>query len=321
MKIPAILCLLLMASLARPAAADNDCTLGKGYVSSAREHAAAAEPDEAQKLLAQSIEACPSYDAYQLLGDLQAQSAQREQQAQAVDAYVAAAGLAPSPKARAHTLFSYAQLLERDGDPQNAYPLIRDAQTLDPADAQIAQLSGRIEQQVNNPTGQNLTRGLWGSMYKPLKITASVRPPASADDAGFTAGSAGSAGSGRGGSAASGSSAGPSINIPIHFETGSVVVDATTRANVAILAGALADPEHASQHYLFVGHADIRGNEAANVALSKQRAAALYQAVVAVTPSLRGRVDVDGKGSAEPIDPARNERAYRANRRLQVLLH
>jgi outer membrane protein OmpA-like peptidoglycan-associated protein len=316
MKTTAILCLLLMATLSRLAAADNDCTLGKGYAISAREHAAASETDEAQKLLAQSIEACPSYDAYQLLGDLQSQSAQREQQVQAVDAYVAAVGLAPSPKARAHTLFSYAQLLERDGDPQNAYPLIRDAQTLDPADAQIAQLSGRIEQQVNNPTGQNLTRGLWGSMYKPLKIVASVRPSASSEDAGFTAGTGGT-----GGTAGSASTTGPSINIPIHFETGSVVVDATTRANVVILARALADPDHASQHYLFVGHADIRGSEAANVALSKQRAAAIYEAVVAVTPSLRGRVDVDGKGSAEPIDPAHTERAYRANRRLQVLLH
>jgi outer membrane protein OmpA-like peptidoglycan-associated protein len=46
----------------------------------------------------------------------------------------------------------------------------------------------------------------------------------------------------------------------------------------------------------------------------------MAQAVVLLQPSLHGRIDVVGRGSSEPIDPGHDEEAYRANRRLQVLL-
>jgi outer membrane protein OmpA-like peptidoglycan-associated protein len=46
----------------------------------------------------------------------------------------------------------------------------------------------------------------------------------------------------------------------------------------------------------------------------------MAQAVVLLQPSLRRRIDVIGRGSSEPIDAGHDENAYRANRRLQVLL-
>jgi peptidoglycan-associated lipoprotein len=98
------------------------------------------------------------------------------------------------------------------------------------------------------------------------------------------------------------------------------MVDERTRANIAILAGALSDPANAQQHFIFVGHADVRGVEPNNLALSKRRAEALTQAVVLLQPSLQGRIEAVGRGSSEPIDQGHDENAYRANRRLQVLL-
>jgi outer membrane protein OmpA-like peptidoglycan-associated protein len=98
------------------------------------------------------------------------------------------------------------------------------------------------------------------------------------------------------------------------------MVDERTRANIAVLAEALADPTYAQQHFTFVGHADVRGVELNNIVLSKRRAEAMAQAVVLLQPSLQGRIDVIGRGSSEPIDPGHDEEAYRANRRLQVLL-
>jgi phosphate transport system substrate-binding protein len=110
------------------------------------------------------------------------------------------------------------------------------------------------------------------------------------------------------------------VSIPINFELGTTMVDSPTRSNISVLAAALADPGYSKQHFIFVGHADVRGIEPNNIVLSKRRAEAISQAVVLLQPSLEGRIEVTGRGSSEPIDPGNDERAYRANRRLQVLL-
>ena len=299
MKVFAVIGLLIVLGYGGQVRAAPDCTSGQRDVDLARERLAASEEDKAEALLQQAIAACPSYQAYQSLGELEARSPRRSDKVRAVDAFLSAYELASSDQARAKTLYNYASLLNRDADPQNAYPLIRNAQTLDPKDSDIAQLSAQIERQVNNPTQEHLTRGLWNSVYKPLRV-ASAAPVAQGARALV--------------------SEGPSVNIPINFETGSVMVDEKTRSNIATLAHTLSDPAHAEQRYLFVGHADIRGNEAQNIELSKRRAEAICEGVILLAPSLQGRIDVTGRGSSEPIDPARNEGAYRANRRLQVLL-
>lgn len=299
MKIVHAVTLLAVLGYGVQARAAPDCDLGQHYVDLAREHVAASEENQAEALLQQAIAACPSYQTYQSLGELEARSSRRTEKMHAVDAFLSAYELASSDQTRAKTLYNYADLLNRDGDPQNAYPLIRDAQILDTKDPDIAQLSAQIQRQVSNPTQEHLTRGLWNSLYKPLRI-ASAAPAVQGARLRL--------------------SEGPSVNIPINFETGSVMVDEQTRANIATLAHALSDPEHTEQRYLFVGHADVRGNEAQNVELSKRRAETLCEGVILLVPSLQGRIEVTGRGSSEPIDPAHTEAAYRANRRLQVLL-
>jgi outer membrane protein OmpA-like peptidoglycan-associated protein len=226
----------------------------------------------------------------------------------AVDAFVSAHELASSDPERAHTLYQYARLLNLDGDPQNAYPLIKDAKALDPNDADIAALAGKIEQRIDNPTKEQIVRGLWDSMYKPLRVASIKTVHSVAESAPASA------------PASVPASSAASVSIPINFELGTTMVDERTRANIAVLAEALADPTYAQQHFTFVGHADVRGVEPNNIVLSKRRAEAMAQAVVLLQPSLQGRIDVVGRGSAEPIDPGHDEDAYRANRRLQVLL-
>jgi outer membrane protein OmpA-like peptidoglycan-associated protein len=289
------------------ASGQQDCKLAHSYLDLAHQRIGAADNEQAADALRQAIEACPSYDAYEALGELEAQSPYRADRARAVDAFVSAHQLAPSDQARARTLFSYARLLTKDGDPQNAYSLVRQAQTLDPKSADIAQLSDQIEQQVRNPTKERIVRGLWNSLYKPLHVVAGASGGLSAAVSHDTV-------------APAATSSGPSAYIPINFETDKTVVDEQTRQNVAVLANALADPAHTGQHFLFIGHADIRGPEAYNLVLSKRRAQAIYEQVVALEPNLGGRIEVTGRGSSDPIDPGHDERAYRANRRLQVVL-
>jgi outer membrane protein OmpA-like peptidoglycan-associated protein len=164
---------------------------------------------------------------------------------------------------------------------------------------------------VQHPTQEHIVRALHYSLYQPIKTI--VRRETDS----------GGGGGGRGVSAPRESVAaatGPSVNIPINFNTNSTVVDAKTQPNVDMLAHALADPALAGRQFLFVGHSDSRGGDQYNAALSLQRAQALSQLVSTIEPDLKGRISVEGHGSREPIDPGTDEAALRANRRLQVLV-
>jgi outer membrane protein OmpA-like peptidoglycan-associated protein len=286
----------------------EDCALGQRYLSLAHDRIVAFENDEAIAFLRQSVDACPSYDAYEQLGELAAQSPQREDKEKAVAAFVEADALAPSPQARARSLYHYAALLNQDGDPQNAYPLIKQAVTLDPANSQYVELSSTVEKQVQHPTEEHIVRALRYSLYKPLRAPVSSISGSSPSGGSLTKRQAPASG------------AGPSVNIPINFETASVVVDQETKPNIVALAHALVDPSMAGREFIFIGHSDPRGGDQYNLGLSLERAEAISQSVIALEPSLKGRIHVEGHGAREPIDTGNDERALRANRRLQVVI-
>ncbi|MGA2776893.1 MAG: OmpA family protein [Steroidobacteraceae bacterium] len=284
----------------------DDCVLGQRYLALARDRIAAYQNDEAIAFLRQSVDACPAYEAYEQLGELAAQSTERDDKQRAVDAFIAAHQHATTAATRARALFQYATLLNREGDPENAYPLIKQARTLDPGNREISDLAAAIEQQVQHPTQEHIVRALRYSLYKPLAYGDSKA--AGGDD---SRGAKHMTPSGGGG---------PSVNIPINFNTGSVIIDDETRPNVAVLAHALADPSMQGREFLFIGHSDARGGDQLNVSLSLQRAEATSQSVIALEPSLAGRIHIEGHGAREPIDLGSDERALRANRRLQVLI-
>jgi len=248
-------------------------------------------------------DSCTRYEAYEWLGEFWATSAQRGEWRHAIDAFIAAYKLAPDDHARSRPLYHYARLLQVDDDPAHAIGPIRSARDLDPGSNEIAALYAQIEGDYNNPTKQQIKRGLWDSMYKELPDRSIPRDvPAAAAPVNARI-----------------ASPDASVSIPINFETGTAIVDGQTRSNVEKLAAVLADADHPAQHFMFVGHADVRGSEANNLILSKRRAEALRESVILMQPTLQSRIEVRGRGSAEPIDPGHNERAYRLNRRLQVL--
>ena len=298
---------MIFGSLALSAAVRaDDCALGQRYLLLAHDRVVAFENDAAITLLRQSITACPSYDAYEQLGELAAQSPQREDKEQAVSAFVSAYGRAGSSPERARSLYQYAALLNQEGDPENAYPLIQRARALDSSNADINQLADKIAQQVQHPTQEHIVRALQYSLYKPISEPASSHGPSSGPATKYQTPAGGG---------------GPSVNIPINFDTASVAVDQETRPNIAVLAHALADSSMKGRNFLFVGHSDARGGDQYNVDLSLQRADAISQSVVALEPSLRGRIKVEGHGAREPIVTGADAGALRANRRLQVLIN
>jgi outer membrane protein OmpA-like peptidoglycan-associated protein len=282
---------LLLGSAVRA----EDCALGKQYLSQAQERIASSQRAGAVGLLRQSIAACPSYDAHEALGEQLGHSRNRRDWSGAASEFVEADALAPTPKARAETLYQYASLLNDDQDPQNAYPLVKKAHALDPGRADIVKLSLVVEKQVRVPKRAQLMRSFGLSVYKPLRSASA------------------------GGSETISGTDHRQVNIPIHFEFNSVELSEETRGNVAVLADTLNDPSLGKVKFVFIGHSDARGDERYNTDLSRRRADAMRSAVLQLQPSLAGRIEVEGRGSSEPIDNGTNLQAMRANRRLQVI--
>lgn len=294
--------LLIAAGCASALANDqHDCELGKHYVLLAR-NSMATDRSGAATYLQHAIEACPSYEAYEGLGETLAESPDLAEEKQAAGAFVHAYEAASSDPERAHTLYEYAQLLDSRGDAQNASPLILRARQLDAHDPLIATLAAQIQAEIEHPTHEGIVRGLKGELYAPLSlgvagaVSGTLVPVAVAK------------------------SPSASVNIPINFETNSTVVDARTRSNIVELSKALQDPLFKDRRFVIIGHADERGSENRNLDLSRQRAQAIYERLLVSDPSLESRVEVLGKGSSEPIDPGHSDEAYRKNRRLQVIL-
>jgi outer membrane protein OmpA-like peptidoglycan-associated protein len=285
----------------------EDCVLGQRYLSLAHERVAAFKNDEAIVFLRQGVDACPSYDAFEELGELAALSTERADKEKAVGAFVGAYTRASSSQERSRTLYHYARLLNQDGDPENAYPLIKQACALEPANAEYAALSNTVENQVQHPTEEHIVRALHYSLFQPLRTPDSS-----------TTGAATGQGLSKHQTPTGGG--GPSVNIPINFDTATVIVDQETRPNIVVLAHALADPSMEGHEFTFIGHSDIRGGDQYNLNLSLHRADAISQSVIAIEPGLKGRIHVEGHGAREPIDSGSDARALQANRRLQVVI-
>jgi OmpA-OmpF porin, OOP family len=106
-------------------------------------------------------------------------------------------------------------------------------------------------------------------------------------------------------------------NLQITFLTGSTQLTAEAEEIVAKLAQAMKSEQLATQRFRVEGHADARGDPAANLALSKSRA----EAVAAQLSGKHGipaeRLEPEGRGSAEPLNKARVDAPE--NRRVTVV--
>lgn len=282
--------------------------MAERYYDVAREGIAAHKEDEAQLYLERAATTCPRYAYFQELGELQMQSVDNEVRILGVDSFIEAYALASTEEQRARALWKYAELLNQEGDPQNADRLIREAARLDQDNREIALLAANIQDQIENPTRGQFVRGLSESLYKPIRMAAASGAPngPAASDTGQATSVPGDAQA--------------SIRIPIQFEYNSTTVAPATIRNVRLLAEALSDDQFKDRNFKFVGHADVRGDERYNLELSIQRAQAIHDSIINIDPSLEGRIWVTGLGESQPIAAGNSEQAHRTNRRLQVFL-
>jgi outer membrane protein OmpA-like peptidoglycan-associated protein len=103
----------------------------------------------------------------------------------------------------------------------------------------------------------------------------------------------------------------------ILFDSGSDRVKGESYGSLKEIAGVLT--ESAAVKVQIVGHTDSDGDDAANLDLSKRRAAAVKAVLVSEFTIDAGRLEVDGKGESQPIDKNDTPAGKANNRRVEFL--
>lgn len=102
------------------------------------------------------------------------------------------------------------------------------------------------------------------------------------------------------------------------FASGSADLGAGKFASLAAIAGYLAD--HPDRTILIVGHTDVSGALAANLALSRARAASVVDRLVAEYGTRRGQLVPEGAGPLSPRTTNFNPEGRQKNRRVEAVL-
>jgi len=77
--------------------------------------------------------------------------------------------------------------------------------------------------------------------------------------------------------------------------------------------------EYADLKVKIVGHTDADGSDAANLELSKKRAASVKESLAKVFGIDESRMETDGKGESEPIDKNDTPAGKANNRRVEFI--
>jgi outer membrane protein OmpA-like peptidoglycan-associated protein len=103
----------------------------------------------------------------------------------------------------------------------------------------------------------------------------------------------------------------------ILFDVNSDRIRAESYGTLKEVAGVLT--ENADLKVQIVGHTDSDGEAAANLDLSRRRAASVKSVLVSEFKIDAGRMDTDGKGENEPADTATTPAAKASNRRVEFI--
>jgi outer membrane protein OmpA-like peptidoglycan-associated protein len=295
-------------------AAEN-CKRGEYYFN-AYKNSGNLPASDAVAMLERAVEACSRWEYWQKLGETTAKVGDRSLTAKIAEAYVSAYEVAGSDAERALSAGRYGELLLNTGDPQNALKYVHHARNLTPGDPWLDELATRVNQQVAEVDVSDIKRGLGDMAFKRLRLQRSVP----ADDFAAIGGTGGAGGGASPAPTSPDQALRKSINVPLTFEINSTALDAATQNNLAVLAETLAQDEYGDKQFLLVGHADVRGDAAANQVLSARRATAIFEAIKSLQPRLSNRITTTGKGEEQPLSTGMTESDHRINRRLEVVL-
>jgi outer membrane protein OmpA-like peptidoglycan-associated protein len=103
----------------------------------------------------------------------------------------------------------------------------------------------------------------------------------------------------------------------ILFDVNSDRIKGESYGSLKEIAGVLT--ENADLKVQIVGHTDADGEEAANLDLSKRRAAAVRSALAKEFAIAEARMETDGKGESQPVDKNDSPAGKANNRRVEFI--
>jgi outer membrane protein OmpA-like peptidoglycan-associated protein len=112
----------------------------------------------------------------------------------------------------------------------------------------------------------------------------------------------------------------PTINITIPFETNSDQITHRGKQQLNSLIDVLSGEEYDAYTFEFIGHADKRGDQNYNLALSKRRAKSVERYVHRLSSTIASRTMSSGKGEAELKSEGDSAEDHAINRRVEVIL-
>lgn len=112
------------------------------------------------------------------------------------------------------------------------------------------------------------------------------------------------------------------LKLVVHFDFSKFELKESERTALVQFATQIKAAPKSNARILISGHADSRGSEAINMALSQRRAHAVgaFLTQLGVHTTAGYNVSEQGMGESYPVDSAENEAAWAKNRRVEIAL-
>ena len=266
-------------------AAAVDCRLGEQYYFQAR---SADDPGRRIEWLQRSIDVCPNFNSWYMLGQLYKSQGKISE---AIDAFDKAGQNAGSSKTEAIALARKGELLVQTGQ---IYPALR-----------AFRLAKRFHPE---PVPVWLEKSLKEARIQSCRTVMPAEEIAPFLEAGTQI------------SRDRRFAVRPGVNIPVQFDFDRFDINPRGMRQIAELGKALTREKMRSWSFILVGHTDKRGTRAYNQVLSEKRAYAVKMELERRFPLLARRLKTAGRGETELLYDGETETDHMLNRRVKVTL-
>lgn len=262
-----------------------NCRLGADYYYRAK---AETDPQRTIDWLNRSVQVCPNYNAWYMLGLIYRQQGQLDP---AIASFSRARDQAVSSKTEALALARQGELLARAGQLPRALRTLELAQRFHP-----------------EPTPKWLEDSLKNTRIQTYQSIIPAEDIAHIFETGTRISMDGRF------------AVRPAVNLPVHFDFDQAKLNPAGSRQVLELGRALARSRMKRWSFLLVGHTDKRGSRAYNQTLSEKRAYSVKMELEQNFPFLAGRLEIRGRGESELLYNGDTEVDHLLNRRVKVVM-
>ena len=260
-----------------------NCRLGADYYNRAKSET---DPQSVIDWLNRSVQVCPNFNAWYMLGLIHKQQGQLEP---AIAAFSRARAQAVSSKTEALALARQGELLVRTGQLPRALRALELAKRFHPKPApdwlEDSLKHARIQTYQSIIPAADIAYIFETGTQTSMDGRFAVRP---------------------------------AVNLPVHFDFDQAKLNPAGSRQVFELGQALARSQMNRWTFVLVGHTDKRGSRVYNQTLSEKRADSVKMELERKFPSLAGRLETRGRGESNLLYNGDTENDHLLNRRVKV---